>query len=168
MGSCNSRSFSSLNLIRIKIIKREKLFSKFKSLWRAYLMLKWCMVPPPKKIHICSVFGATSWFYLQFHCKICVWTWQEQNSIFFLVISITLSFQIKRNSNLNCPRGFLWPFAVPKCQQNFEILQLIWTVTPNKLQAKCLTCLIFAQTTVFHQFCYENNHLGFHLIGIKA
>ena len=37
----------------------------------------------------------------------------------------------------------------PKCRQNFKILQLAWTLTPNKFWTKCIRCLIFTQT-VFH------------------
>ena len=43
-----------------------------------------------------------------------------------------------------------WVFVAPKCWQNFEILQLVWTLTPNKSWTKCLRCLISMQAAVFH------------------
>ena len=47
-----------------------------------------------------------------------------------------------------------WIF-VAQCQQNFEILELVWNLTPNTFWRKCLRCLIFAQTIVFHQHCMK-------------
>ena len=39
----------------------------------------------------------------------------------------------------------MWVFVAQKCQQNVEILHLVWTLTPNKFWTKCLRCLIFTQ-----------------------
>ena len=45
-----------------------------------------------------------------------------------------------------------WVFVALKCWQNFKILQLAWTLTPNKSWTKCVRCLIFAQTKAFHLY----------------
>ena len=79
-------------------------------------------------------------FSQQFHCKIYIWRWRGPNLIFFLVISITLSFQIKQN--LNSKNFVHMGFCGPKCRQNFNILQLAWSLTPNKFWTKYLRCLI--------------------------
>ena len=64
----------------------------------------------------------------------------------------------------------MWVFVAQKCQQNVEILQLVWTLTPNKFWTKCLRCLIFTQKIVFHPYfreittsisiCLQLNHNG--------
>ena len=59
-----------------------------------------------------------------------------------------------------------WVFVAPKCQQNFEILQLVCTLTSNKFWTKCLRCLIFAQTKVFHPYFY--NYYDIHIIAFKS
>ena len=52
---------------------------------------------------------------LQFHCKIYAWRWCEPNLTFFMVISITLSFQIKKiKFQKFCPHEFLWPQSINK------------------------------------------------------
>ena len=72
---------------------------------------------------------------------------------FFLIIFITLSFQIKKfKFQKFCPRGFLWPKSVNK-------MKLVWTLTPNKFWIKCLRCLVFAQTIVFNQYFMETTTL---------
>ena len=59
------------------------------------------------KFHFCPVFWAIFWFYQQFHCKIYIWRWSGPNLIFFMVISITLYFQIKKIQILKIyPPGF--------------------------------------------------------------
>ena len=55
--------------------------------------------PKNIKFHFYSVFWAILQFYQQFHSKIYAWIWYGLILIFFLVISITLPFQIKENSN---------------------------------------------------------------------
>ena len=53
----------------------------------------------------------------------------------------------------DCPCGFLRP-------QNFRILQLAWTLLPNKFLTLCPRYLIFALTIV--------NHFYIHLIASKS
>ena len=88
---------------------------------------------------LCFFWGILQ-FSQQFHCKIYIWRWRGPNLIFFLVISITLSFQIKQN--LNSKNFVHMGFCGPKCWQNFNILQLAWSLTPNKFWTKYLRCLI--------------------------
>ena len=132
---------------------------KMKSLSEAKVRL--CF---PKKYKVFSVFLAILWFYLQFHCKIYAWRWCESNLIFFLVISVTLSFQVKKfKFQKFCFHGFLWPLSVDKI---FKILQLVWTLTPNKFWPKCLRYLIFAQTIVSQPY-FGNNYFNIHMIAIS-
>ena len=82
-----------------------------------------------------------------------MWRWCEANLSLFLVISITLSFQIKK---IQIPKIFvMWFFVAPNFQQNFEILLLLWTLTTNKFWTKCLRCLTLAQTIIFHPYFME-------------
>ena len=104
--------------------------------------------PKNVKFHFCPIFWAIFRFYQQFHCKIYVWRWCGPDLIFCVVIFITLSFQIKKNQIWKILST--WVFVAPKCQQCFKILQLVWTLTPNKFSAKLFWCRIFAQTIVFH------------------
>ena len=46
-----------------------------------------------------------------------------------ILLYITLSFQIKKNQIPNILP--MWAFVPLKCQQNFEILQLVWILAPN-------------------------------------
>ena len=107
--------------------------------------------PKKVKFHFCPVFWAILRFYQQFHCKIYERRLCEPSLIFFLVIPTTLSFQIKKCSN---SKNFVC-FCGPKLRQNFEILQLVCTLAPNKSWTKCLRCLIFAQPIVFHPYFME-------------
>ena len=110
--------------------------------------------PKNVKFHSCLVFWANLWFYQQFHCKIYVWRWCEPNLIFFLVISKTLSFQMKKKNQI--PKILpVWVFVALRHQQNFEILHLLSSLIPTKFWTKCLRCLIFAQTIVFHTYFME-------------
>ena len=84
---------------------------------------------------------------------------------FFLVMSITWPYQIKKI--LNSKILSMWVFVAPKCWQNFEILQLAWTLAPNKFWTKCLKCLIFAQTIVFHLYFMEITTLTFILLQLS-
>ena len=69
---------------------------------------------------------------------------------FLLVISITLSLQTLK---IQIPKILsIWVFEAQKFRHNFEILLLIWTLTPNKLGRKCLRFLIFAQTIAFNPY----------------
>ena len=64
-----------------------------------------------------------------------------------------MSFQIKK---IEIPKILsTWVFAASKYQQNFKILQLAWTLTPNQFWTKCLRCLIVAQEIVFHSYFME-------------
>ena len=64
-----------------------------------------------------------------------------------------MSFQIKK---FQIPKILsTWVSAASKCQQNFKILQLAWTLVTNKFWTKCLRCLIFAKTIVFHSYLME-------------
>ena len=110
--------------------------------------------PKNVKFHFCHVFWVVFWFYPQFHFDIYVWRWREPKLIFFLVTSIALPFQIKK---CQIPKIFLsmWVFVALKCQQNSEILQVVWTLTANKYWTRCLRCLIFLKTIVFHPYFME-------------
>ena len=59
-----------------------------------------------------------------------------------------LSFSDKKKSNPKILPA--WVFVPPKCQQNFDVLQLVWTLIPKNFWIKSLRCLIFALTIVFH------------------
>ena len=77
--------------------------------------------PKNIKFHILPVFWAISRFYQKFHWKVYGWKRCEPNLIFFLVvISIALSFQIKKSNSKNFVHmGFrgrkasikIWDFA---------------------------------------------------------
>ena len=41
-----------------------------------------------------------------------------------------------------------WVFVAPKCWQNFKILQLAWTLTPNKFWTKCLKMPDFCPNSI--------------------
>ena len=72
-----------------------------------------------------------------------MWAWLD----FFLVLYIAFSFHIKENSNPKyLPTYVVFAQSVDKI---LKILQLAWTLTPNKFWTKCIRCLIFTQT-VFH------------------
>ena len=103
--------------------------------------------PQNVKFHFCPVFG------LFFDFINNLWRWCGPNLVFFMVISIILSFQLKKNQILKILST--WIFVTPKCQQSFMILQLLWTLTPNKFWTKCFICLIFAQTILFHPHFIE-------------
>ena len=92
-------------------------------------------------------------FYQQFHWTIYVWRWCKLSFIFFLVISIMLTFQIKKNS--------MWIFVSLKCQQDFEILLVVWTLKLYKFWIQCHRCLILEQIIVFHTYFMEITALIF-------
>ena len=113
--------------------------------------------PKNVKFNFCPAFGVIFWFYQQLHCKIYVWRWCGSNLVLFILISISLTFQIKKNQISKILS--VWVFVAPKCQQSFKILLLVWTLRPNKFWTKCLRCLIFAQTIVFHSYFMEETTL---------
>ena len=106
--------------------------------------------PKNVKLHFCPVFWVILWFYPQFHCKIYVWSWWRPNLIF----SYSDKLQIPK---ILSTLVFVGPKVLTsvKCKQNFKILLLAWTLTPNISLTKCLRFLIFAQTIVFHAYFIE-------------
>ena len=105
------------------------------------------------KFHFCPIFCAILPFYQQFRCKIYVWRWCGPNVIFFLVISIALSFQIKKsNSKTFVHVGFcsskvfatFWDFSAG-----------IEFYTQSVSKKKRLRLLIFAQTILLHSYIME-------------
>ena len=114
--------------------------------------LKYCF-PKIIKFHFPPVFWAIFWFYQQFLFKIYVWRWWGSNVVFFMVISINLTFQIKKTQISKILS--MWFFVARTCKQSFKILLLVWTLTPNNFSTKCFRCLIFAQTIVFHLYFME-------------
>ena len=121
--------------------------------------------PKNVKFHSCLVFWANLWFYQQFHCKIYVWRWCEPNLIFFLVISKTLSFQMKKKNQI--PKILpMWVFVALRHQQNFEILHLLSSLILTKFWTKCLMPDFCPNNSIPHIF-YGNNHFDIHLIAIK-
>ena len=49
----------------------------------------------------------------------------------------------------------MWIFVAQKWQQSFKNLQLVCALATRKFSKKCLRCLIFAQTIVFHWYFME-------------
>ena len=97
-----------------------------------------------EKFHFIPGFWGILRFYQQFHCNIYVWRLCEPNLIFFLIISITLSFQIKK---IQIPKILsTWIFVAQSV--NKILRSCSW-------YGICLRCLIFAQTIVFHQHCMK-------------
>ena len=81
------------------------------------------------KFHFCIVFRLIntilSTILWQDLCMKMIWL---QADFCFVDIYITLSFQIK---NIKFPKFCQWVFVPLKCQQNFEILQLVLVLTLN-------------------------------------
>ena len=103
--------------------------------------------PKNLKFQFCPVFWATLQFYPQSNFKIYVWRWCEPKLIFFWFFFYSDKKKIKFQKF--CPHGFLWLWSIAKILGS---LQLAWTVTPNKFWTKCLRCLIFLGTIVFHPY----------------
>ena len=55
-----------------------------------------------------------------------------------------------------------WVFVAPKCWQNLKILQLAWTLTPNKFWTKCLKMPDFCPNSIpiFHRNNKKTNFLA--------
>ena len=100
--------FQLICIIPWNTMKLERMKSSSEAKLRYYF-------PKNIKFHFCLVFWAIFWFYQQFHCKIYVWRWCQSNLGFFMVISITLIFQIKKFKFPKfCSCGFLWSQSVNK------------------------------------------------------
>ena len=113
------------------------------------------LLPKNIKFYSYPVFWAIFRFYQHFHCTIYVWRSCGPNLSFFMVIFISLPFQIKK---FKFQKFCLHVFVALK-SQSFKILLLVWTLTPNKFWAKCFRCLIFAQTIVFCQYFMKTTNL---------
>ena len=120
--------------------------------------------PKNVKFHFCLIFWAVLRFYQQFHCKICVWRWYGPNLIFFLVISITLSFQIKKMKFQKfCPRGFLWPEIVNKTLR-FCCWYGLWHLI--NFEQNVSDAWLHPNNSISPIF-YGNNHFDIPLIAVK-
>ena len=126
-----------------------------------------CSFPKNVKFYFCSGFWAILRFYQQFHCKIYVliMDWWGPNLIFFLVISITLSCQIKK---IEIPKILpMSIFVAPKCRQNVKILQLVWILTTNILN-KMSQLPDFRPSNSIPSIMYGNKLFDIYLIASKA
>ena len=104
--------------------------------------------PKTVKFHFCFVFWAISWFLstisLQSLCMKMIW---PQVDFCSGNIYIVWSFQLKKKQ---LPKILPMRDFVPL--KSFEILQLVWILTPNK---SCPRCMILPQAIVFHPYFIE-------------
>ena len=83
---------------------------------------------------------------------------------FFQVISITLSCQIKK---IEIPKILpMSIFVAPKCRQNFKILHLVWSLTPNILN-KMSQLADFRPNNSIPSILYGNKLFDVYLIARK-
>ena len=101
-----------------------------------------------------------SWQHFKMLSQTYVWKWYELSLVFFLIKFITLSFHIKKNKILKSL--LTWVFVAPKGWQNFKILPLAWTLTPNKFWTKCLKMPDFCPNSIpiFHRNNKKTNFLA--------
>ena len=109
-------------------------------------------LPKNVKFHFYLVFWAILWFDQQFQCEIYVWRCCGPNLIFFQVIFNNFVFSDKKHSNCKnfAHIWFSWSSMVNKILRFCSC-----DLTPNKFWTKCLKCLVFAKTTVFHPYFLE-------------